>query len=217
MYSNWPCRRRCSDGISSRGCPSDGSSDDDDDVTTPEEKEWEEDDPNKKNDGNTASVGVHGYESVVQPSTVINNSSSLLPQRSSVGGLKYEYHHARLNGLCQHAIVRLWALIREEELKWAGLHGVRRATAKESDESSTGERDRNNIFHDAIAKLIYNDLIRDAYLHGSSKWSSSSTHQHPYPLLRSLNSSSDSDHWKESRVGDNEQQHYHMQTMQRQQ
>ena len=132
-------------------------------------------------------------------------------------------------------------MIREEELKQARLHGVRRATAKESNNSGTGERDleqfendenrsnangsptvitdksreqesngnsllgqkqqtatkrgnSNNIVHDAIAKLIYNDLVRNAYLHGSSQRSSSSTHQHPHPSLRSLNSSSDGGH-----------------------
>ena len=107
MYSNWPCRRRCSDGIRSRVCPSDGSNDDDDDndVTTLEEKECALHDPNDKV-GNTAPVGrrpcaVYGYELAVQPSAVINNSSSLLPH-SNVSGLEHEYHHATLDGLCQH-------------------------------------------------------------------------------------------------------------------
>ena len=69
------------------------SSNDDDDVTTLEQKERAEDDPNKKHDGNTASVGrrpcaVYDYGSAVQQSAVMNKSSSLLPQQSNVGGLE---------------------------------------------------------------------------------------------------------------------------------
>eukprot|EP00579_Thalassiosira_antarctica_P030716 CAMPEP_0202030384 /NCGR_PEP_ID=MMETSP0905-20130828/64466_1 /ASSEMBLY_ACC=CAM_ASM_000554 /TAXON_ID=420261 /ORGANISM="Thalassiosira antarctica, Strain CCMP982" /LENGTH=168 /DNA_ID=CAMNT_0048594181 /DNA_START=792 /DNA_END=1294 /DNA_ORIENTATION=- len=111
-----------------------------------------EDYPSKKNDGDTAPVGrrpcaVYDYGSAVQQSAVINNSSLLLPQ-SNVGGLEREYHHATLDGLYQHAIVRLWALIREKGLKRARLHGVRRATAKESNESGTGERDLEQFEND---------------------------------------------------------------------
>ena len=60
----------------------------------------------KKGNVHSAPVGrrpctVYGYESAVQPSAVINNSSSLLPH-SNVSGLEHEYHHATLDGLCQH-------------------------------------------------------------------------------------------------------------------
>ena len=110
MYSNWPYQR-CSEDIHSRRYPSDGSNDDDD-VTTPKKKEGAEDHLNKKNSGNTASVGrrpcaIYDYESAVQPSAVMDKSSSLLPQRSNVAGLKHDDHHATLDRLCHPSYHRV--------------------------------------------------------------------------------------------------------------
>jgi len=47
-----------------------------------------------------------------------------------------------------HAIVRLWALIREEELKQTRLHGVRLTTAKESNERGEGEGNKEQLEND---------------------------------------------------------------------
>ena len=61
---------------------------------------------------------MYDYESAVQLSTVMNNNkSSLLLRQSNVGELENDHHHATLDGLCHPAIVKLSALIREEELK----------------------------------------------------------------------------------------------------
>ena len=123
---------------------------------------------------------VYDYEAAVESS---NNGS--------------HHQNATIDGLCQHIIMRLFSLIRDESLKSRSSRVVGRNGDGESavnDKSGTngeaptvvsdqsrgnasngyhrgqhsGAQTCQNFASNAIVKLIYNDLIGDAYLHHGS-------------------------------------------------
>ena len=187
--------------------------DDDDDATTLEQSAPQsrgEDVPTNDNAAVRRPCAVYDYEAAVDPSTVVHNNTSLPRSTSSESSSR----HATLDGLCQHAIMRLSALIRDEALEsragTSRVHCGGRTASTVSTATKGGEENDDNASNangsptvvtdksqesrnklqkgsssvrDAIMKLIYNDLIGDAYHHGSSYTSSSHT--------RRSNSSSD--------------------------
>ena len=105
--------------------------------------------------------------------------------------------HATLDGLCQHVIVRLSALIRDETLKSRNSNMSRVSSSSRSSTANAPSKSEENNddnasnangsptvvtdksgesklitnqsnVNEAIMKLIYNDLIGDAFHHGSS-------------------------------------------------
>ena len=183
--------------------------DDDDDATTLEQSAPQsggEDAPS--NNDIAADVrrpcAVYDYEAAVEPSTVVHNNTPL--PRSTTSESRSSSRHATLDGLCEHAIMRLSAMIRDEGLKsraemlrvhrggrTASTVGAATNGGEENDDSASNangsptvvtdrsRESRNRLqkssssVRDAIMKLIYNDLIGDAYHHGSSYTSSNHT------------------------------------------
>jgi len=158
----------------------------DDDATTLEQSEPQS--TTKKNESvSRKPCAVYDYEAAVETS----NSAESTRQ---------------LDGLCDHAITRLSALIRQEELLKSKPRVGRTSPTAINNATNTNENDDNesnangsptvvtnksgearsistlslhskqqdggnNNIRDAIMKLIYNDLIGDAYHHGSSHMS----------------------------------------------
>ena len=163
---------------------------DDDDATTLEQSEPQS--TTKSESRNPCAV--YDYEAAVETASSSNAEST-----------------RQLDGLCDHAITRLSALIKQEEtLKTkGGLSRVGRSSSTDTNNTTktnenndnesnangsptvvtnkSGEarsisalslhlkqQDGGNNIRDAIMKLIYNDLIGDAYHHGSSHLSNHS-------------------------------------------
>lgn len=161
---------------------------DDDDATTLEQSEPQC--TTKKNESASRKpCAVYDYEAAVETS----NSAESTRQ---------------LDGLCDHAITRLSALIRQEELLKSKPRVGRTSSTAINNATNTNENDDNESnangsptvvtnksgearsistlslhskqqdsdsnIRDAIMKLIYNDLIGDAYHHGSSHLSNHS-------------------------------------------
>ena len=167
---------------------------DDDDATTLEQSEPQGTTTKKNESASRKPCAVYDYEAAVE-------TVSSFPSQSNSNAESTR----QLDGLCDHAITRLSALIRQEEtLKSKGnISRVGRSssnnatkTNENDDNESTAngsptvvtnksgearsistlnlhskQQDDSNNIRDAIMKLIYNDLIGDAYHHGSSHMS----------------------------------------------
>jgi len=155
----------------------------DDDATTLEQSEPQS--TTKKNESvSRKPCAVYDYEAAVETSNIAESTR-------------------QLDGLCDHAITRLSALIRQEEALKSKPRVGRTSSTAINNATNTNENDDNesnangsptvvtnksgearsistlslhskqqdggnNNIRDAIMKLIYNDLIGDAYHHGSS-------------------------------------------------
>jgi hypothetical protein len=152
---------------------------------------------------------VYDFEAAVEPS-VVEKKGQFLSSQAVAGGTENQFQ-SKVDGLCEHIIVRLSALIRDEEAMQSGnfahakiydsrvsyaigaIESIRNNfsekcnTGNTTNNSNTSQNDvsptdmtdtsrmntehidRRNSVRKSIVKLIYNDLICDAYYfhHGS--------------------------------------------------
>lgn len=123
---------------------------------------------------------VYDYEAAIESSNTVNSG--------------FYHQHASLDGLCQHILLRLFSLIRDESLRSRAARAIFRKSDREdatNNKSSTnseaptivtnqcrgnisrvdlhdqrsGKQSGNDFVSSAIVKLIYSDLIGDAYIH----------------------------------------------------
>ena len=170
---------------------------DDDDDTTLEQG----DDDNEAPSHGRRPCSVYDFEAAVEPSVVGKRGQFLSSQ--AVTGTEDQFQ-SKVDGLCQHIIVRLSALIRDEEAMQSdnfahakiydsrvsyaigAIESIRNnfsekcntgntTTNKEPTDmtdTNTANTDSRNSVRKSIVKLIYNDLICDAYYchHGSQNF-----------------------------------------------
>jgi hypothetical protein len=144
--------------------------------------------PSRDDDATTLEPGEDSTRVGKRPCAVYDYEAAVKSSKTVKNGSHYQY--ATLDGLCQHILMRLFSLLRDESMKTRsstsfstnaklssrvgeGNSAISKNASANGEAPNTGDRRSSkpsgqNFVHNAIVKMIYNDLFGDAYLHHGS-------------------------------------------------